>query len=449
MDDIKGLPYATAEFDKNGRLLQRPTVPAGTTDLIVVSHGWNNDREEAEALYRKLFGNFVDVTRGDPAIAARKVAVVGVIWPSKKFDELMSTTAPQAHAAGGQAASVGGADATAAQQAAAMHAAIERIAPLFDDAGDAERIQALHDLAPQLEGSSAAQAKFVETLRLLVVPDAANAPRPTREDREDIFFKAPGDVVFKNASRTPAGTPAGDPAAPGAQGGASGHAQSLGSIFSSIGNAVTSLLNLTTYFEMKQRAGTVGRIGLAPLVDELAGNVERIHLVGHSFGGRVVAAATANSKTPKLHTLALLQAAFSHNGFSKTRDGFFESVAETRRTAGPVLITHTKNDTAVGVAYPIASRVGHDNASALGDKDDQFGAIGSNGAQQMQPGEVVSGTDKLLPVGGAYAFEAGRFHNLDATPFIIDPQGGNAHGFVFVPEVAWLISRAMLATPAG
>ena len=447
MDDIEGLPYATAEFDKDGRLLQRPTVPAGITDLIIVSHGWNNDRDEAEALYRKLFGNFVDVTGGDPAMAARKVAVVGVIWPSKKFDALMSTTAPQAHAAGGQAASIGGADTTAAQQTAAMHAAIDRIMPLFDDAGDVERIQALHDLAPQLEGSGAAQAKFVETLRLLVVADPAQAPRPTHEDREDIFFRAPADVVFKNASHTPAGTPAGGPAAAGAQGGASGHAQSLGSIFSSIGNAVTSLLNLTTYFEMKQRAGTVGRLGLAPLVDELAGSVERLHLVGHSFGGRVVAAAAANSKTSRLHTLALLQAAFSHNGFSKTRNGFFESVAETHRIAGPILITHTKNDIAVGVAYPIASRLGHDNANALGDKDDQFGAIGSNGAQQMQPGEVVSGTDKLLPVGGAYAFEAGRFHNLDATPFIIDPQGGNAHGFVFVPQVAWLLSRAMLATP--
>ena len=91
MDAIEGLPYSTAEFDKGGKLLRKPTVPVGTTDLIVVSHGWNNDREAAEALYLKLFKNFADVTRGDAAIAARKIAIVGVIWPSKKFDDLITT----------------------------------------------------------------------------------------------------------------------------------------------------------------------------------------------------------------------------------------------------------------------------------------------------------------------------------------------------------------------
>ena len=332
-----------------------------------------------------------------------------------------------------------------------MHAAIDRMAPLFDDAGDRERLQALHDLVPRLEGSTAAQSKFVETLRQLLDPDGSVARQQTHEDRGDIFFRAPPDVVFKNAARPEVGKTPGQPAAhapAAAPANAVGHAQGLGSLFSGIGKAATKLVNLTTYFEMKKRAGAVGKSGLAPLIDELAAQVERIHLVGHSFGGRLVAAAAANSTTPRLHTLALLQAAFSHNGFSKTRNGFFESVAETRRTAGPIVVTHTKNDTAVGVAYPIASRIGHDNASAFGDKDDQFGAIGSNGAQQMQPGEIVAGTDKLQPVGAAYDLQPGRFHNLDATPFIIDPKGGDAHGFIFVPEVAWMLSRAILA-PAG
>ena len=121
------------------------------------------------------------------------------------------------------------------------------------------------------------------------------------------------------------------------------------------------------------------------------------------------------------------------------------SVAESGRVAGPILITHTKNDRAVGVAYPIASRVGQDSASALGDKDDQFGAIGSNGAQQMNAGMIAAETNKLLPVGGVYAWQPKRFHNLDATPFVVDPNGGDAHGFVFVREVAWAISRAIVS----
>ena len=438
MDAIEGLPYSTAEFDKGGKLLRKPTVPVGTTDLIVVSHGWNNDREAAEALYLKLFKNFADVTRGDAAIAARKIAIVGVIWPSKKFDDLI-TTASATTAAGGAASA--GAGGSAASEQAALHAAIDRAAPLFDDPGDAERLKTLHELIAKLDGNPQLQAQFVQTLRELVAPAGAGH-EATREDREDLFFRGAADVIFANASR-PSAKGTGGAEASAAAG--SGHAAGLGSIFSKIGNAVTGLVNLTTYFEMKKRAGDVGQLGLAPLIDELAGQVERVHLIGHSFGGRLVAAAAAHSTTPKLHSLALLQAAFSHNGFSSSRNGFFRTVAESGRVAGPILITHTKNDRAVGAAYPIASRVGQDSASALGDKDDQFGAIGSNGAQQMQAGMIAVETNKLLPVGGVYAWQPKRFHNLDATPFIVDPNGGDAHGFVFVREVAWALSRAVVS----
>ena len=54
-----------------------------------------------------------------------------------------------------------------------------------------------------------------------------------------------------------------------------------------------NVLNFTTYYEMKARAGTVGKNGVGQLIDHLAPQVERIHLIGHSFGGRVVAAAAA------------------------------------------------------------------------------------------------------------------------------------------------------------
>ena len=54
----------------------------------------------------------------------------------------------------------------------------------------------------------------------------------------------------------------------------SGKAQGIGAFFSKAANAVTNLMNLSTYFEMKQRAGTVGKNGVAPLIDELANQVE-------------------------------------------------------------------------------------------------------------------------------------------------------------------------------
>ena len=431
---IKGIPYSAAEFDKAGKLLSQPTVPAGTTDLIVVSHGWNNDRADAEALYTKLFGNFADVTANDPAIKQRKIAIVGVIWPSKKFDDLM--TQPKGSKVAGGAAATGATDKAASE--AEMLAAIDRVAPLFDDAGDAERLESLRKLVPKLEDDTAAQGEFVETLRKLLDPDDSQVSEQSKDDGSAIFFRAPAEVIFERA-----GTDDALPATPAVNG--EGHAAGIGSFLSGAVNRVGGLLNLTTYFEMKQRAGTIGKTGLAPLLDKLAGQVERIHLAGHSFGGRVVTAAAANSTTNKLRSLSLLQAAFSHNGFSQSRNGFFRSVVKNKRIGGPILVSHTKNDTAVGKAYPTASRISRDNASGFGDADDEFGAIGSNGAQQMEAGEVSATAKELLATGQSYSFQPGRFHNLESGKFIVDPKGGDAHGFVHVPQVAWAISRAMVS----
>jgi hypothetical protein len=194
---------------------------------------------------------------------------------------------------------------------------------------------------------------------------------------------------------------------------------------------------------MTKRAGTVGQQGGGPLLDRLADNVQRIHLVGHSFGCRVATAAAATSTTDKLQSMSLLQAAFSHNGFSKSMNGFFRSVVDNHRIKGPIVVTYTPNDRAVGIAYPVASRLAGTVASAFGDANDKFGGLGRNGAQKMEPGEVVQGIDRLLAVGGDYSWRSGHFHNLESSKYIIDPSGGDAHMFVTGKEVAWAISRAM------
>jgi len=215
------------------------------------------------------------------------------------------------------------------------------------------------------------------------------------------------------------------------QGGAAG----LTDIFSGFKAAAMNVLNYTTYYEMKRRAGTVGKNGVARLIDELASQVERIHLVGHSFGGRVVTSAAANSTTDKIRSMTLLQTAFSHNGFSRRMNGFFRAVVDQKRVNGPILVTHTRNDKAVGLAYPLASRINGDKRAAFGDENDVFGGIGRNGAQQMEGGETVSG--RLLAVGGMYRFEAGKFFNLEASDFI------KSHGDVTGREIAQAVRKAM------
>jgi hypothetical protein len=63
----------------------------------------------------------------------------------------------------------------------------------------------------------------------------------------------------------------------------------------------------------------------------------------------------------------------------------------------------------------------------------------------MEAGEIFPGTNTLLPTNQAYQWQAGKFHNLESSKFIVDPKGGDAHGWVFVPQVAWAISRAVVS----
>ena len=79
MGDIAGYPYFEVEFTKQGTLHDENQVTqmldflsAGTvTDLVLMSHGWNNDMEEARALYRNFFAAMHRVMDAAPGVAWR------------------------------------------------------------------------------------------------------------------------------------------------------------------------------------------------------------------------------------------------------------------------------------------------------------------------------------------------------------------------------------------
>jgi predicted alpha/beta hydrolase family esterase len=202
-------------------------------------------------------------------------------------------------------------------------------------------------------------------------------------------------------------------------------------------SAAMNALNFTTYYEMKSRAGNVGKNGVAPLIDALSNSVDRVHLIGHSFGGRVVTSAAASSTTDKIRSMSLLQSAFSHNGFSKSQNGFFRSVVDQGRVKGPIIVTHTQNDKAVGIAYPLASRLANQTAASLGDANDKFGGLGRNGAQKMEANEVDATQQKMLPSTGAYQFAPSKFFNLEASEYV------KGHSDIAGKEVAHAVRRVI------
>ena len=137
--------------------------------------------------------------------------------------------------------------------------------------------------------------------------------------------------------------------------------------------------------------------------------------------------------------MMLLQAAFSHNGlaekFDGTHDGAFRTVLQDRRISGPLLITHTKRDSAVGIAYPLASRIARQAAAALGDEGDPYGGIGRNGAQRTP--EAVFKT--LGDLDAEYGFEPNKVYNLKADRFI------SGHSDVKGHQVAYAFWNGLVA----
>jgi hypothetical protein len=176
---------------------------------------------------------------------------------------------------------------------------------------------------------------------------------------------------------------------------------------------IAHILNLFAYNEMKIRAGVVGG-GLADhVLNPLVAAGKRVHLVGHSFGGRLMTAATAAVKG-KISNLTVLEGAFSHNALGIDPDGpingAFKSVIDNAKVAGRIATAHSDHDGAVWIAYPLASRVFRDSYSlrlalagplglVFGGPTDRYGAIGANGPQNLVDIDVnrFSFTGTALP----------------------------------------------------
>jgi hypothetical protein len=235
-----------------------------------------------------------------------------------------------------------------------------------------------------------------------------------------------------------------------------GGAAGLGDAFDNLWNGAKEALRAATYWEMKKRAGVVGQTGLGPLIGRLMtvqSNL-RIHLIGHSFGARVVAYSLsglpngATGAASPVHSLFLLQGAFSHFAFAPSLPFDHNRAGELAnmlaRVNGPLLVSHTLKDTAVGTLYPMASMLAHDDASAADDLLFRWGAMGHDGAQAVEAPDVP-----IAPVGQPYPFKAGQALNLDGNTLIVagSPPDG-AHGDIFHPEIAWasLAAAGLTAT---
>ncbi|MDF3299935.1 serine-threonine protein kinase [Streptomyces tropicalis] len=421
-------PYAELTFDADGdvdggerdRLLG---LTAGRTvrDLVVFAHGWNNDRSTATALYRRFFTPF-------PALApAARIGYVGVVWPSMRFCDEPVPDFPHSPAAG--PAAPGTLD---PGTRAALAAAFPGRATVLDDI--AGLLESGPRTARELEG-------FGTLVRQLVAPAGAAAPEESAADTADDgvpgMFSRPAAEVCGEFAEALAGL--------GSTDGAEGFA------LPDLRAGALELLRQATYWEMKRRAGTVGERGLGPLVGRLASAAPdvRVHLVGHSFGGRLVSFALRGlpAGVRAVRSVTLLQGAFSHYAFASGLPGDAGAGGVLRgreqRVGGPLVCCFSRYDAALGTFYPLASRAADDDRSLAGVDvgrllGPRWGAMGHDGVQGV-PGvhacTLAGALAAPLPESG--------WVNVDAAAVV--RRGGppsGAHSDIVHPELARLVLAA-------
>jgi hypothetical protein len=427
------LPYLEAEFKKDGSIFKPKSADViqfvkqkKLTDLFVISHGWNNDMKEARDLYAKLMDLLAGEVQNNSLFQNRSFGVLGVLWPSKKFTE-------EELIAGGGAAS-----ASTKSEKEKLLDSLKSLKNSFDKTGSAVILADATKAAKKLDSDTdeaakvfvAQMAKLISGVKGKIAEPDGKVAREFHKEGAKALLNRLQDNIRQSAPR--AKNSGGAASLSGAAGG-------MGGTFNGLFEGARNLLNYVTYYQMKERAGAVGKTGLTPVLKELKKNYPdlKLHLIGHSFGARLVTSAASNVGKGAIDTLVLLQAAFSHYGFAQNyaggSDGLFRAAITSQKVKGPVLITHTHNDSAVGTAYALASRIARQAGSALGGASDLYGGMGANGAQ-LTP---EANNDFILSSQSKYNFKPGKIYNLKADGCIGD------HSDICKKEVASAVARAI------
>jgi DNA/RNA endonuclease G (NUC1)/V8-like Glu-specific endopeptidase len=388
---------------------------APVTDVVLFSHGWQNDVPDA----RRAYGRWLDSMRSqsEDLVQMRKVRpafrplLVGIHWPSQPWgDERLDDAASFGPAANNP-----------------VDRLVQSFATRLGD-GDTvrERLRAVVDQiatgTPSQLPSALGQA--YRSLDQALGLQNLGAGAPPGLDREDFNPEAIFEEVKQESEAQAAFSPLNR-------------------------DALLAPLRTLSFWKMKDRGRQIGEKCVHPLLVRLQGATQgrdvRFHLIGHSFGCIVVSAAVVGPPggpgLPRpVDSLVLLQGALSlwayckNIAFAGNRPGYFARLFADQWVRGPVVTTQSRYDIAVGGWYPRGARVARQVSFAL-DQLPKYGGIGSFGIQG--PGLAIA-DDFMLAADLAYDFVGGRVYNLESSAYIRQNLGwfSGAHSDLCHPEVA-------------
>ncbi|MCD2193699.1 hypothetical protein LQ327_09955 [Actinomycetospora endophytica] len=392
----------TVEFDEDGHLRSGPD-PAelvGLTDLFVFSHGWNTDETGARELAADLF------ERVHRLLDPEKEPTTGfltVVWPSMLFPD--DAPVPPVTVA---AASPPG-----------LEAALAAAFP-----GHAPEVRSVADLLERRPDDEAALADCVGQILSL-----AGGLHLSPEDAgsEPLLTETPLDAARAATALSRSAT--------------SPTIEDVDAT-ASLWDGALEVARTLSYYAMKARAGTIGEQGLAEVLRSVPSGL-RVHLSGHSFGGRLVSFGLRglDAASSPVASVVLVQAAFSHFAFwgAPPASGSGALAGVVDRVHGPLVSTFSEHDRACGWWYPTASLLARQDISEVGDPLYRWGALGHDGFQ----GGAAVGVPISSP-GHTYGFAAGSLTRVDAGTVIRENQSwiAGAHSDIRHDEVAWLMVDA-------
>jgi len=398
-DDGLPVPFYVVPYGADGACTAPDTLDdlvktaADATDVFVFAHGWNTDRAEATARYEALIARYADARHRwwNPVTRPYKPVLAGVFWPSTA---LVFGRELAAARAGGDGSDVS--------------ADVDALAAVVNAPGRLRELAALDAL------DEAAQRELAAILApaLTADDDELDDTPATPEDLLAVWRAAHG-----RSGEGAAGLFLPDP---------------------------RDLIRAATVLLMKDRAGRVGARGVAVMRRRLAeaSSGSRLHLIGHSYGAKVMLSALCGGPAPvrEVESVLLLQPAISCLCFAADADGHGRPGGYRRaleRTRQPVMTTYSSHDVPLTKLFQWAVRrpsdLGEEHLTGAPGPPSRYCALGGYGPYGTRAGEV-SWVDALSP-GHRYAVTTGG-------PRLLAIRGDRiitAHSDVTNPSTAWAL----------
>lgn len=428
-------------FGKDG-LLESPQTAklaveaaSAASDVFVFSHGWNNIYGDALRNYTQFATGFIAQRTGfaRPVPRDYRPVLIGIVWPSTWF-VLKSEKGP---------AIAGGDD-----RAAAIEAMLDEVT----EGWSAENRAGFVEIIDGVDAIDEAGAREVAGMVQAIWPEdeEGTSSIPDVDNILDAWMAITGSDGI-NYEEEKVGILVADGSDNGAVDEA--HDQSVGdtededSLDAQAAGRFSfdprGILRIGSVWKMKGRAGDVGKRGVAPLLAQMARPGVRIHLIGHSFGARVLLSAVAHSPVldnHPVHSLLLLQPAvnrwcFAKKVVGKDVPGGYAHVPD--RVIRPIIATRSTFDKPLHEMFHLALRgdnLGEITASAAGDTE-RYGALGG-----YPPQGIPVMTDVVHAAGIPYDLGiTERVLSLDGSLRIDGKPAIDDHGDINSPVIWWAL----------